>query len=108
MRLSIFAVLEIDPDFHLISKNNNVTLSVDNNAFLSEKITLFPNPIEDILTIKTSENFRINKLIIYNSLGKEILESTNKEINLNQLSSGIYFIKVITDYGDFYKKIAKN
>ena len=100
--------LEIDPDFHLISKNNNVTLSVDNNAFLSEKITLFPNPIEDILTIKTSENFRINKLIIYNSLGKEILESTNKEINLNQLSSGIYFIKVITDYGDFYKKIAKN
>ncbi|KGL62536.1 M1 family aminopeptidase [Polaribacter sp. Hel1_85] len=100
--------LEFDPDFHLVSRNSSVTLNVKNNVFLSESITLFPNPIKDVLTIKTSENILINKTIMYNYLGKEILKTSKREINISQLSAGIYFVKIITDNGDFYKKITKN
>ena len=100
--------IEFDPDFHLISKNNTITLGLENNSFVTENISLFPNPINDILTIETSENIKINSAIIYNTLGKQILESTDKQINLSQLSTGIYFISIFTDYGYFHKKIIKD
>ena len=100
--------VDLDPDFHLISKNNSVTLSIENTPYLLKNIEVFPNPINDILTIKTSKNISINKTFIYSSLGKEILKSNKNKINLSQLSTGIYFIKIQTDYGEFFKKVAKN
>lgn len=100
--------VDLDPDFHLISKNNSITLSLENTSYLLKNIEVFPNPINDILTIKTSKNISINKTFIYSSLGKEILKSNKNKINLSQLSTGIYFIKIQTDYGEFFKKVAKN
>jgi hypothetical protein len=100
--------VEFDPELHLISKNNNVTLHLENNNLITENIFLFPNPINDILSIETSENIKINSTIIYNTLGKKIIESTNKQINLSQLSTGIYFISIFTNDGYFHKKIIKN
>ncbi|MCL7762149.1 T9SS type A sorting domain-containing protein [Polaribacter sp. Z014] len=99
--------VEFDPDAHLISKNNNVTLGIENNLFVSENISLFPNPVNDVLTIETSKNIRFKNVIIYNTLGKEIFTSSNKQVNLSKLSEGIYFIKVFTDAGNLYKKIIK-
>ena len=100
--------IEFDPDFDMISKNNNVTLSTENNNFIAENISLFPNPTHDVLMIKTSENIKVNRAVIFNTLGKKIFETTNKQVNLSQLNSGIYFIKVFTDYGYFHKKIIKD
>ena len=100
--------IEFDPDFHLISKNNTITLGLENNSFVTENISLFPNPINDILTIETSEKIKINGAIIYNTLGKKIIEATNKQINMSQLCRGIYFITIFTDYGYLHKKIIKD
>ena len=100
--------IEFDPDYHLISRNNNVTLHLENNNFITENISLFPSPINDILTIETSKNIKIKSATIYNTLGKKIIETTNKRINVNQLSRGIYFITIFTDYGYFHKKIIKD
>ncbi|ARV15873.1 M1 family aminopeptidase [Polaribacter sp. SA4-12] len=100
--------VEFDPDLHLISKNNNVTLGLENNSFVTENISLFPNPINDILSIQASENIKINSSIIYNTLGKKMIEATNKQINLRQLNTGIYFITIFTDHGYFHKKIIKD
>ncbi|QXP71660.1 T9SS type A sorting domain-containing protein [Polaribacter sp. R2A056_3_33] len=99
--------IDFDPDSHFISKNNNVTLDLENNLFVSENISLFPNPVDDILTIETSKNITFKNVILYNTLGKEVLNSSNKQINLSQLTEGIYFIKVFTDTGNLYKKIIK-
>ena len=100
--------IEFDPDLHLISKNNTITLGLENNSFVTENISLFPNPINDILSIESSENIKINSAIIYNTLGKKIIVATNKQINLSQLSTGIYFITIFTDHGYIHKKIIKN
>lgn len=100
--------VEFDPELHLISKNNTITLNLENNNLRTENISLFPNPINDILSIETSENIKINSVIIYNTLGKKIIAATNKQINLSQLSTGIYFISIFTDHGYIHKKIIKN
>ena len=101
------SAINIDPDSHLISKNNTTTLGIENNPFILENISLFPNPVSDILTIETSKKITFKSATIYNAPGKEILTSTNKEINLSKLSKGVYFIKVFTDAGNLYKKIIK-
>lgn len=97
--------LEFDPEYHLISKNNSITLNVENNKTIAESISLYPNPVNDILTIKTSK--KLKKSIFYNILGKKVFESSNKQINLSQLSKGIYFIKVIIESKTYYKKVVK-
>lgn len=56
---------------------------------------LYPNPASDFIKVSAVENF--DKVAIYNLLGKLIYEETvsnnTKEINVSNLSDGIYFIK---------------
>jgi aminopeptidase N len=100
--------IEFDPDKHLISKNNTVVLNTESQNLITENVLLFPNPVDDFLSIKTSNNITINKVIIYSVLGKKVLESPKTEINLSKLNTGIYILKVDTDSGIIRKKIIKN
>ncbi|OAD46344.1 M1 family aminopeptidase [Polaribacter atrinae] len=99
--------IDFDPDYHLISRNSTTTLAVENNPFVLENISLLPNPVNTDLTIKTSKNIIFKKALLYNTLGKEVLKSNSKHINISELSAGIYFIKVFTDSGNLYRKIIK-
>ena len=101
------STINFDPDYHLISKNNTTTLGIENNPFILENISLFPNPVNDILTIQISKNITFKGATLYNTLGKEMFTTTNKEIDLSKLSTGVYFIKVFTNSGNLYKKIIK-
>ena len=73
----------------------------------SKNLSVFPNPVSSILNIKTSENISFEKAKVYSTLGKLILETSEKQINLETLSSGIYFVEVFTDRGSVTKKIVK-
>ncbi|WP_339659542.1 M1 family aminopeptidase [uncultured Polaribacter sp.] len=100
--------VDFDPETHLISKNNTVVLTTDNQVIASEKLELFPNPVHDFLTIKPTNNLTILTSTIYTLLGKKILETKNTQLNLSQLKAGIYIIKVDTNSGILHKKIIKN
>ena len=100
--------IEIDPEYHIISKNNTAVLGINNFLKLHDNVSFHPNPTSSFINIKTSNTVIIEKTIIYNTIGKQIFESLNKQINLTKLNNGIYFIKVITNQGDLYKTIIKN
>ena len=100
--------IEIDPEYHIISKNNTAVLGINNFLKLHDNVSFYPNPTSSFINIKTSNTVIIEKTIIYNTIGKQIFESLNKQINLTKLNNGIYFIKVITNQGDLYKTIIKN
>ncbi|RXM39309.1 hypothetical protein BOQ62_12060 [Chryseobacterium sp. CH21] len=67
-----------------------------NNTVL---IKVYPNPVSDILKVNTDRNFQDYEIIDIN--GRIILKSQfAKEIAINQLTSGNYFLKLKDKQGD--------
>lgn len=74
------------------------------NRANSSQIILYPNPTQNSISIKTSNNFKILKLSIKDILGKEFFHQ--KDINqnlvklhLSHLPKGQYIIEIETDKG---------
>jgi aminopeptidase N len=101
--------IAVDNDVHLISRNNSATLATQNFT-LKDKIDLFPNPVTDILHIYNKGMLKINSLEIYNSIGQKILNKTEfiYQVDLSNLDTGIYTVKLTTDKGVLVKQIIKN
>lgn len=71
---------------------------------LQNSIVVYPNPTSE--TINISSTIPINKIELYDLLGKLVL--TTKEVNklkINQLETGTYFLKLISEKGNVIKKI---
>ncbi|MEO8759613.1 MAG: alkaline phosphatase family protein [Bacteroidia bacterium] len=75
---------------------------LDNN----KKITLYPNPANNNLTIQSAND--LGTISVYNTIGEVVLElkSQNKQeqIDLSGLSSGVYFIKTSLGMQKFIKE----
>lgn len=67
----------------------------------SETLKIYPNPVKDLLYIKSKNNFKINSINIYDITGKKILHLLNNNpiINIEKLSSGLYILKLNTSIG---------
>ncbi len=100
--------VEIDPENQLISKNNIVKTGVDQEQ-LNTIISLYPNPAKNILNIQSSNDAIVEKVSIFNMLGKLVIEETNPiaAINLKSLSFGIHLVKIETSQGTLHKTILK-
>lgn len=81
--------------------DNNFSINNNNN------IKVFPNPSSTIFKIVSDTN--IDKITIFDTLGKEILTQTqnNNEINIEKLSKGIYLIEITSENEKIYKKLIK-
>ena len=100
--------IEIDPDYHIISKNNSVTLGTV-STILETDIKVFPNPVKDILEIQVTDAIDLESVIIYNNLGQKVRQVSSKieQISLKDLSAGVYVIEIYTTQGKIIKKIIK-
>jgi len=99
--------VEIDPETHLISKNNNAVLS-DNTIELSSNFSIYPNPVSTELYISKSNDLIIENIAVFNTLGQiayQLIET--EKINVSKLSNGLYFIRVQTDKGSILKSFLK-
>ncbi len=101
------ASLEIDPDKHIISKNNTTVLAIGKHIFATDQLLLYPNPVSDILKVKKPNNLIIYNYTVYDAIGKQIFTTTNLEIDFSNLEIGVYFVKIITDQGFTYKTVLK-
>lgn len=72
-------------------------------------LTLYPNPATDRITIDCSE--RINELSIYNLVGELVfqrqLNNNKNEIDVSNLSKGVYIIRVLSASGTMQQKLIK-
>ncbi|WP_406684672.1 T9SS type A sorting domain-containing protein [Seonamhaeicola sp. MEBiC1930] len=83
------------------------TSSLSTSDVLASKFKVFPNPVQDVITIQ-SNNINVSAVSIYNVLGKEVLSQkglSNSDINVSNLNSGMYLLKISTDEGVLNKKI---
>ncbi len=106
------ASIEIDPDFELISANNNTVLDTTMATFSSD-INIYPNPVKDVVNIESTNSIDIKSVYIVNSIGQVVKKRLNKSsniiskavINLEGLKSGIYILIITTNDGVMRKKI---
>ena len=83
----------------------SVALSVI--SFNQDLFKIFPNPTNDKLFIRGLSN--PIKISIYNVLGKLVLsEITKSEIDVDNLQSGIYIIKIVDEQKEIIRKFIKN
>ncbi|PQB03781.1 hypothetical protein BST85_01830 [Aureitalea marina] len=76
-------------------------------AFL-EQISIFPNPATDILNVRTPASVEINNAVIYDVLGKaSSVQVVNGQINVSNLSRGVYILNLDTNMGTLTEKIVK-
>ena len=90
-----------------IKKIDMVSLLKTNTNELN-KVVLYPNPVEDILTYKTNKMIRFTE--IYSLDGKLVkkFDVQNNQISLGLLTNGTYIIKLIDDSGSILQtKIIK-
>ena len=78
-------------------------LGIDDNIL--SQISVYPNPASDILNINMPSNIEINKVSMFDALGRKALESNDNNLNISELARGIYILKIETSNGDLNKKI---
>lgn len=61
-----------------------------------EGLTIYPNPVNTGKIYITSKSALEKKVEIFDVLGKKVFEtiSTNKEINISALNTGVYIVKI--------------
>lgn len=107
--------------FHYVG-NDADTLSVDdvlvtgtlsNNEVLSSNFSTFPNPVNEVVNIKSASNYTINSVSITDLNGRTIktVEFNNLSeagLNVAELNAGVYFLNITSDAGKAVKKFVKN
>jgi aminopeptidase N len=87
-----------DPKKDIISKNNNITLGLEN--FELEAINIYSNTTNTKLFLDVPNGIIIEKAVIFNTLGQKLIEtSTATSWDISNLSSGVHFITITTDFG---------
>ena len=87
----------------------NNSLSSD-DFVLSEEISMYPNPATDLVIIKSASSVTITNIAIYSMEGKQVyksplFESSNKEISVEDIPTGLYFVNITTDSGIVSQKL---
>lgn len=81
-----------------------------NESFnFNDEFAIFPNPVKNILTIKSTNSLQITSIEIYNMLGQVILSSPDfkDSLDISSFDSGTYFVKVNTSKGSTITKFIK-
>jgi len=98
--------VQFDPNYHIISRNSTATLS-NINFELTETILLYPNPSNEIISIKMPDDLQLLAVSFYNTLGQLVLNETQKTISISELPIGYYTAKIMTNEGLIYKNFLK-
>jgi len=74
---------------------------------LKDKSGFYPNPSSGIYELKGINPDRIHHIEVFNSQGAKISDFKSTNINLSEYPSGIFIVRVCSDYHCFSQKILK-
>jgi PKD repeat protein len=71
--------------------SNSIYINTINiNDYNSDDITIYPNPAQDIIYIQT--NYNILEVLLYDNLGKLIINNNEPQLNVESISNGVYHL----------------
>jgi len=79
------------------------------NTALDGNISIYPNPASNQLRISNKSDAAMNRVVVYNALGQQVINEPANNAKQHQLytgalANGLYSIKVETDKGMFTQK----
>ena len=86
-------------------------LGIDTNSASATKFLVYPNPTKNVVNI-TNSSSQISTIEITDLNGRVVKQNnfsntTDAQINISDLSTGVYMMKIISDNGTTTKKIIK-
>ena len=85
----------------------NPNLVIKDNTWLSSAITIYPNPASEHLNISVTDDLELKEVSVYSTLGQRLLISTQDQIDVSTLPSGVYYLSVETDQGRVNKTLVR-
>ena len=86
-----------------------VQVALSNHSFAFKDLQVSPNPIIDVLNIKSKEI--VKKVTVYNTLGQEVSHKEGNglefKLDFSNLVSGNYFVKVASENKQQVLKVVK-
>ena len=95
----------------LFLDNFSISQALSTDDFISSKLAVYPNPVNDIFTISNDASAVINIVEITDLNGRVVssheVNATEGQISTANLASGVYMLNISTDQGKAIKKIVK-
>ena len=85
------------------------TTTLSNTNLENLDFSIYPNPTSNLLHIDTNYS-GISKVEIFDEQGKQVMQVSSvslREIDVSQLTNGMYFLKVSTSDGNLTRKFVK-
>lgn len=89
---------------------NEKTLSLYKNNVIEEDLRIYPNPAKDVFYIETTDYSGLQKIVIYNLMGKQVYSNEKietMEFSIRHVPSGIYAIHILYKDKLIKKKLIK-
>jgi len=101
------ALQAVNNDLYIGTYGGGVYKSLGLVTSIKEKLTrssinIYPNPANDIITISNRTSLKV--IEIYNSVGLLVLKTQLQHINITNLSTGFYYIKIFQNDNTFVEK----
>ncbi|MCH9661140.1 MAG: T9SS type A sorting domain-containing protein [Bacteroidetes bacterium] len=87
--------------------------SLSINDEVLQQISVVPNPASHLVTLQMPNNVLVSEVQVFNGLGQLVMNlnfngvSSNQEIDVSDLNSGVYLVTIATNSGMASRKIIK-
>ena len=92
-------------DFEINVVMHYVDDGVDENEM--EMISVYPNPTHDVIYVGANNDLTVQRVEIFNVTGQIVMSSTESVINVSELRSGMYIVRVTADDRMVIRSIVK-
>ncbi|MEM9835367.1 MAG: S8 family serine peptidase [Bacteroidota bacterium] len=72
-----------------------------------DRVKVFPNPTSDQLNLITPSELVMERIELLDFTGASLLQSSQPRLNISQVPSGIYLLRIETPEGSIIKKVVK-
>ncbi len=109
--ISNLANIYFDYNFPITTNTaTSIFQTLQNESFeLDAYLTIYPNPVAEILNLKPKQPTEIYNVVIYNLLGQQVqtVINPNESVDVSRLTTGSYIVKITTDKGILSSKFIK-
>ena len=96
----------------LLIDNFTVSQTLSNNVVLDSKFSTFPNPAKNVINVANTTDALISGIEMTDINGRvvknvKLSDVSEAQVNVSDLSVGVYMMKIVSDKGTTTKKVIK-